>query len=68
MLLKSYSRKEMREIMNDSFQNKLAIKFIHKYLYECTKRNNKLMQQTKELGNVKNKIATSQKNQIIIIR
>ncbi|MCL1892570.1 MAG: hypothetical protein FWF97_04795 [Alphaproteobacteria bacterium] len=54
--------------MNDSFQNKLAIKFIHKYLYECTKRNNKLMQQTKELGNVKNKIATSQKNQIIIIR
>ncbi|MCL1892170.1 MAG: hypothetical protein FWF97_02690 [Alphaproteobacteria bacterium] len=42
MNLKLYSRKDMQAIMDDELQNKRALNFIKKYLFECTKRNRRL--------------------------
>jgi hypothetical protein len=43
MALKNFTHEEIRGIMNDRYQNKLAISFIQKYLYECISRNKKFI-------------------------
>jgi hypothetical protein len=41
MMLKNFTHEEIREIMDDWYQNKMAISFIQKYLYECVNRSKK---------------------------
>jgi len=48
MFTKSFSRKDIRDIMDDKFQNLMAFKFIMRYLSECHERNKKLLRGIKK--------------------
>jgi len=56
------------KIMDDENMNRVAQRFIKKYLYECARRNNRLKQQTKEFETLKKQKSEPAKNQIIFIR
>jgi len=46
MFTKSFTSKEIRAMMDDKFQNLMVFQFILKYLYECHKRNKRLIKET----------------------
>jgi len=54
MFEKFLSHKDIHNILDNKFQNKMALDFIIKYLYACRKRNKKFLSQ-------KNKGADAQK-------
>ena len=54
MLIRSYTHKEIQEILDDKYQSKLALSFTLKYLYEIFRRNKKFLRQMKESEELKN--------------
>jgi len=48
MLIRSYTHKEIQEILDDKYQSKLALSFIQKYPYEIFRKNKKFLRQIKE--------------------
>ena len=56
-MLRFYTRKEIQKILDDGFQNKMALKFLERYIHECSRRNKKLIRLAKEMGKRKSVVA-----------